>query len=75
MTTFHNYRFPNGSWETNLKAAIKDHYKRFEALPPRIRVNPKNLVETQNLAQKLQLEAVKIEASGGCQSSEIWLEV
>lgn len=74
MTTFKNYRFQNGPLETNLKQAIKHYYKEYEVLPPRLVVHPKNLDQAKELAQKLALNGITIEATGGCQLIELWLE-
>lgn len=74
MTTFRNYRFHNGSLETNLKQAIKHYYQQHAALPLRLVVHPKNLDQAHETAKKLELNGMAIEATGGCQLIELWLE-
>lgn len=58
-----------------IKAAVKAHYIRFNALPVGLVVPKAEVQEAQQIAQQLELNGIKIEGSGGCLNYEVWTEV
>lgn len=67
MATLRSYFFGNSDLGRNLPFALQDAAARHWPTPTKIVVNSKLVAAAQ------QITPIKIEGSGGCLTSEVWL--